>query len=239
MFGIRFSEFFKNMGKTTLRYVAFTLAEVLIVLGILGIVAEITIPVILGNAINAQYNTGVKDAYALLTQAVNLMKSQDIELVTGGTEAIMAQLCSVLSCTTIDTDYNVFGPNGSHYRYYYGAEKTDWPNVAATQKSSAILKNGYYLNVYWPAAGCSTYAAGCSASLQVDINGKNGPNMHGQDMYRFYILQSSPGSYYVRPLGFPSDLYAPVPGGCTYGSTQMTTSAGCAYKRLFDPSSMP
>ncbi len=61
--------------------------------------------------------------------------------------------------------------------------------------------------------------------------------MYGVDMHRFYILLKD-GLYYVKPMGYPGDPYAPLPSGCTYGSTVMVTSSGCSYKRLFDPSSM-
>lgn len=50
------------------RFTAFTLAEISIVLGIIGIVAEFTIPVLISNVQNAIYITGRKKAYSLASQ---------------------------------------------------------------------------------------------------------------------------------------------------------------------------
>jgi len=47
---------------------AFTLAEILIVLGVIGIVAEITVPEIVSNVQNNIYYAQLKEAYAFLSQ---------------------------------------------------------------------------------------------------------------------------------------------------------------------------
>jgi len=49
---------------------AFTLAEVLITLGVIGIVAALTIPVIINYAFERQAVAGAKETYALLSQAI-------------------------------------------------------------------------------------------------------------------------------------------------------------------------
>lgn len=50
---------------------AFTLAEVLITLGIIGVVAAISIPVLMKNTQNAELKTAFKKSYANLMQAYN------------------------------------------------------------------------------------------------------------------------------------------------------------------------
>ncbi|MDD3238109.1 MAG: type II secretion system protein [Candidatus Gastranaerophilales bacterium] len=49
---------------------AFTLAEVLITLVIIGVIAALTIPALLNNTNKEEYKTGVKKAYSVLSQAV-------------------------------------------------------------------------------------------------------------------------------------------------------------------------
>jgi len=53
-----------------LRHIAFTLAEVLIVLGIIGIVAQMTIPALVQNVQEQQYKAGAKKSYSALSQAL-------------------------------------------------------------------------------------------------------------------------------------------------------------------------
>src|SRR5574344_673636 len=57
------THFNKNLGDSQ-RYTAFTLAEVLIVLGIIGIVAALTIPTLMMNAQKHEYVTGLKKFYS-------------------------------------------------------------------------------------------------------------------------------------------------------------------------------
>lgn len=55
----------------------FTLAEVLITLGIIGIVAAMTIPTLMANYQKTQYVTGLKKAYAQMTEALKLMSNDN------------------------------------------------------------------------------------------------------------------------------------------------------------------
>ena len=51
------------------KYYGFTLAEVLITLGVIGTVAAMTIPVIFSNVSGAQYRSKFKKAVSTLNQA--------------------------------------------------------------------------------------------------------------------------------------------------------------------------
>ena len=65
--------FFNESFKKSQRYKAFTLAEVLITLGIIGIVAALTIPSLIANYQETQQIAGFKKAYAEITEALKLM----------------------------------------------------------------------------------------------------------------------------------------------------------------------
>ena len=58
----------------------FTIAEVLITLGIIGIVTAVTLPSIINNNRNKQLEAQLKTAYSLIYQAVLLMGNEDPEL---------------------------------------------------------------------------------------------------------------------------------------------------------------
>jgi len=65
----RISIFFnKNLGKSQC-YTAFTLAEVLITLGIIGVVAAMTIPTLINTTQEIEYKTAYKAAYSDISQA--------------------------------------------------------------------------------------------------------------------------------------------------------------------------
>lgn len=58
------------------RIFAFTLAEVLITLGIIGIVAVMTIPAIINNSEKQSIVSKVKEAYSIMSQATGQIKNE-------------------------------------------------------------------------------------------------------------------------------------------------------------------
>ncbi len=69
-FGFTLAEGAKHAGICdNARREAFTLAEVLITLGIIGVVAAMTIPTLISNTNGAQFKTGYKKALSSLNQA--------------------------------------------------------------------------------------------------------------------------------------------------------------------------
>ena len=55
---------------------AFTLAEVLITLGIIGVVAVITLPAVINNSRNKQLEAGLKRAYSVTSQALDMYQAE-------------------------------------------------------------------------------------------------------------------------------------------------------------------
>lgn len=53
------------------RHTAFTLAEILITLGVIGVVAALTIPTLISNYQKAQYITALKKAYSQFNQVLS------------------------------------------------------------------------------------------------------------------------------------------------------------------------
>ncbi len=72
------------------RYTAFTIAEIIIVIGIIGIIAQITIPDLVANYQKAQTVTQLKEAYSLINQAL--------------TQSAMEQGADVSSLAAYDND---------------------------------------------------------------------------------------------------------------------------------------
>src|SRR5574344_3121172 len=91
----------KNVGELRITSFAFTLAEVLIVLGIIGIIAEFTIPTLLQGTQDRQLVSGLLKFNTELQQAVDLWKN-DIDCHDSAGKCLAAQNLSDSDITNFD-----------------------------------------------------------------------------------------------------------------------------------------
>jgi len=219
----------------------FTLAEVLITLLIIGVIASIVIPGIINNTNEAEYNAGLKKAYSDLSAALKMIQVNNGGEVNVGTAAASTDktlfrndFCNVMSCVKTDTATNIFGP--TDYKLYKGGSAS-WP--ASETHPSAILNNGNLLRFY-SYADCTIYGVKACGSILIDINGKKGPNMLGKDFHRFWITRKDGNSTYsIIPTGAQGDTYVDAVNPCKANSIDWPTSEGCTARRLRDPDNMP
>ena len=153
---------------------AFTLAEVLITLGIIGVVAAMTMPTLLNSTQGAQYRTAYKKVLSVLSQAVVLnVALDDYDLsqatVSANTDGTSASL------------YNLFN-NRMNVARVCGANSgcgnnDKWTTGAAVFGSNDnytfFFNDGTTLSFPTTAANC-TEAAKCQGIL--DVNGAKNPN---------------------------------------------------------------
>lgn len=64
-----------NLSPIKVKY-GFTLAEILITLGIIGVVAAMTIPTLIANTRSAQYRSTLKKTMSTLSQAARMSQAQ-------------------------------------------------------------------------------------------------------------------------------------------------------------------
>lgn len=193
-----------NLNKT-----AFTLAEVLITLGIIGVVASLTIPTLMNSYQNAQYVTALKKVYSVLNQAFKQMAADngcaenlkctglfasggmpDVANQYLGEELIkylkVAKNCGVitnLGCFPADTNQNY---DGSATKNFHRDNEPSY---------KIITVDGMSITVNSIQANCETdYSTGASGNMSqvcgwvyIDVNGLKGPNCYGRDTYRFFI----------------------------------------------------
>jgi len=214
---------------------AFTLAEVLITLLIIGVISSIVIPGIINNTNESEYNIGVKKIYADLSTAVKMIQANNGGSVAVGNGTSLADyiafrddFCSVMACVKKDTGTNIFGP--TIYKYYKGGNSLSQANNI---DSSAILNNGTILQ-FISSENCTQYGVNACGRIFIDINGQKGPNMWAKDMYVFYVVRKNgDGVYSIFPAGTQNDgVY--FPSTCSIGS-----GLGCAAVRLTNPENMP
>lgn len=190
------------MKKSCSKSFGFTLAEVLITLGIIGIVAEITIPTLYQSVSNQYYTNQLKKAYSTFNQAL-------ISLTTD------YGCIGDLACTGLFNTGRSVQDFGDEIAKYFkvtqncglNASQGCWshsvaPNYdgsgtradvdAASGRYKFVTADGatYYIVSY--ANDCTTNRGYNSMSavcawLWVDVNGVKGPNNHGRDIYQFWV----------------------------------------------------
>ncbi len=165
----------------------FTLAEVLITLAIIGVVAALTIPTVVRNYQKQQTVVKLKKAYAEMHQAVELAQAEhgfmDTWEFAQENQLDKTKLFTntyffpylKLTKTCIPTSDECWAQS----RYLNGVADTNTNNT--TKTISAIAVNGYSI-LTWVAA------SGENAPIYIDIDGpKKGKNLMGRDIFYLRI----------------------------------------------------
>jgi len=173
---------------------AFTLAEVLITLAIIGVIAAITIPSIVANHQKRELETRFAKTYRTLSQAVNLAIAEHGGLENwdwkeSGTynhderdafvkKYFLPYLNVVKFCPAAQSDKTCM-PEGN-YKYLRGA---DHMSYTQDKQPQALLADGTSLR-FLLMADCFALNDRC-AVIYADINGHKKPNTVGLDGFAF------------------------------------------------------
>lgn len=199
----------KIYGRNVALKKAFTLAEVLITLVIVGVVAALTVPVIIANSNEKALSVALKKNYAVIEQA---MLKYYIDNNNSLTQSVLVSDESLKEkffdkyFNTICSGYECKHDGFISYKAY--DNKTKVPSLKFPDSYSVILADGTYI-VYntWNSLGYRF--------LFVDVNGPyKKPNVIGKDMFVFEI-QFSDGSL--------------VPAGATNSHWDMNTYCDPSY----------
>lgn len=225
----------KKESKNIRHLIAFTIAEVIIVVGILGIIAEATIPVLINNANDAQTKAGVKTAYSILSPAIRQAATDNGGTITGICTDLdnlcFKDLIKPYLSYTKDCDSDVIN-SGCWLADQFMDGTPFGINTGFTPALSAIsLKNGMMVLFRWHNKAC-TYTSGTTTNpkcgwIAVDINGIKGPNRWGKDVFDFHIQDGI-----VKPAGIPGD--AGNYGRCNSTDTGLYSGLGCTSKYLYE-----
>ncbi len=193
----------------------FTLAEVLITLAIIGVVAALTIPSVVKNYRATQFESQFKKAYSSATQATLRMQVQEGGTVYDYEDNVSEFRNKFMSYFSVINDCKTTCFDSTLYKTYN-------KNLAATRffARSFITKDGMYYNFY---KGGSQ-----NIYITVDINGfKKGPNLWGHDVFTFYV----PPNQMLKPCGYNE----PFSGArCDKTNTGEYNGVGCAQYALSD-----
>lgn len=216
---------------------AFTLAEVLITLGIIGIVAALTMPTLINSTHGKELDAALKKAYSILQQAIQRMTFEEGLEITWDNypnntfapvfKKYIRQLgaCGQKDCMSAD----IASENGpvfnkvSKYRTY---NKKDYVTLEWFNEGQAFLTDGMFIMIN----NSDNRALGIVIS--VDVNGINkGPNIWGHDLFSFEVNNDR-----VIPIGSPQSTLTPGSNWngfeCSLTSSERNNGMGCTYRAL-------
>ncbi len=173
---------------------AFTLAEVLITLAIIGVVAALTVPTVVRNYQKQQTVVKLKKAYTQLHQAIGLSEIDNgatntwdytLDSKTFYDKYLKGYLKVSKVLGSVSTD-----ALGIEYKFLDGTKATEWTFVGSGGYK-LILNDGTLIS----------FGAGVEHGRKIiyfDINGFKKPNTCGKDLFGFAIVPK----YKIVPFGF-------------------------------------
>lgn len=234
-----------NIMKQINKKTAFTLAEVLITLGVIGIVAALTIPAIMNTTKDQELKSKLKKNYSVMSQA-----AKQLAYDNGGSLVVawpawkgqlMYRLLPYLNYNTYCNDNSYLGSTSiPNYLGYC------WANTNTVKRLDGN-PGVYGSDVYVYAGGGSNMAGvvlndgsfwvsradwvNCNGSngnynnicgyIYVDVNGFQGPNQQGKDIFAFNVLYEGN----VKPIA-KGELVPPYVGGNADCTTNGMSCAG-------------
>lgn len=217
---------------------AFSLAEVLTALGIIGVVAAMTIPTLMQNVQQNQWKQAWKKEYSTISQIYEQIKQDEggdlsaYFAVNNGTKPIVVKmgdyLSSVESCGT-----------GGNYNYVCGDPLNSLlSNFYLTLSGQYIDSNNLNFGQYILKDGAQIYFRTWDAGwllAWVDVNGASKkPNTLGKDLFGITITKDK-----VMPMGAVGTgsentcNSTPTTAGYGVGNNSDTAGAGCSSEYLY------
>lgn len=223
-------------------FFGFTLAEVLITLGIIGVVAGMTTPTLMQNIQNNEFKTKMRKEYSILSGAYQLLSQENggqfvYALSSLGCSAydnvcfrnvFKQKISSIRECDRNDgSNLNVCSSSYLNVKYLNGNNSNSWYHDDSI--ASFVSKDGSSFSFYlWSLCTTTLGNAGFTNTcgcITVDVNGMKGPNTWGRDMYLFFVYSDR-----IRPSSIDTlQSFAATADDCGTGTNYGYT---CASKYL-------
>ena len=160
---------------------AFTLAEVLITLGIIGVVAALTIPSLIQKYQDKQFKTAYKKAYSDFSQVVSraLDNSELVEQQSSQVDNIAGEQ----NWKVIKSYFKITkecSPRNIYNCWVYS--ENNWGGYPTNSSSNSFIDASGRVWLQ-KTAGASVFF--------VDVNGDKGPNLFGKDRFTFVFADSN------------------------------------------------
>ena len=230
------------------RKVAFTLAEVLITLGIVGVVAALTLPTLINNIKHKQLETAFKTAYSIFSQGfMNMIREEG-----GGITKTYAE--------NFDSQLNVYTKEDEFKEKFYKYSgikvigKCNYGKININNYNNTASARGYdVIQKVQPKYGkfdllsngmCAIVFINAGLPMiYLDTNGQKGPNLFGHDFFNFYIDKNDNLAVFKMSklyteeelTGENAPNYPDLAGHpCSKKSKQSANGIGCSYYALIN-----
>lgn len=218
---------------TKKRKLAFTLAEVLITLGIIGIVAAITIPQLINNYKAKRLRTQFLKSYSTIQQAFKEMEADDVSTdpTTYNTleyyKTFMNYLQAPMDCGIGDNKYlpcvYMRDSSSKDYKPYKTYDGKTNASMILFDDGQIVLQDGTLLLF-------ENYAPRMRVFVSVDLNGYNNkPNRWGYDLFTFQLVDNQ-----LKAMGDTGTTYTDLSTYCNVNSQDEYNGIACAKKALSD-----
>ena len=216
------------------RLAAFTLAEVLITLGIIGVVAAMTLPTLINNAQNKQLEVAFKKSYSALSQIAQRVALEDYggqipDNALGESLGYYAKYLNGKRCTGTAENGCPANADGDNYcNFMYKTYKDFSGKVGAP-----CIGNDYVVNVVSGSTFYFDFAAEGEGIygkqfVVIDVNGwQKRPNKLGHDMFLFSIGRDGK----ITAGGADTSFY-PKSGYCNSSTTFSRNGYGCTINAI-------
>ena len=172
----------EKKGINSMKKLAFTLAEVLITLAIVGVVAVLTIPTVTNNMSQRSNIVKLEATIKSLNDAINNLMI-DERVTDIGDSSLTDDLSTLFNYLKIS------GPcGGDNFNSCFVSEYTSilgesgfTPFYSDDEGGSAELPNGAAIQL-------TEVVPGETASIYIDVNGPKGPNVVGRDMFSVRVF---------------------------------------------------
>ena len=238
---------FRNIGQVFPTYkmphrAAFTLAELLITLGIIGVVAAMTLPALINNSRNKEFEAALKKNYSVIQQAFDMYQAQNgnrliPENYLGNNInklklEIMPYFNVIRDCgvgfTNDPYDPECGAVNSGNIDSIQSAYKT-FHNVTLT--SLGLFDDGQFIILDGSTIFIENRNDSSNVYITVDVNGSGKrPNRWGFDLFTFQLMKEGN----ILPMGAPETDYTDENIYCSKSSSNSFNGVACTYKALTD-----
>lgn len=174
------------------KFLGFSLAEMLIALAIVAIIAAITVPNIIASYQRQTFLTMLQKNYRELKDNLLILQSENYN------KTFYQSLLSLQGRSVANTAGKFFigdTNNDPYYNIIKDCETTAQPcfaasysNITGNTTQAFSCNNGYNVILKSGTAMCIVPAdGGQPAKVHIDVNGQDNPNIGGRDMFTFYI----------------------------------------------------
>lgn len=205
----------------------FTLAEVLITLGVIGVVAAMTLPALINQTRGKELETGLKKAYSVIQTAFNQMTYDEGHIINSTyytNDTFMPKFkkyfkiskdCRNDTCEHSFTDENGVTNVSQNYKTFNNKKMQN----KLLDDGQVFISDGMFIMV----ENNNTNAL----FITVDVNGfYKKPNRWGHDLFTFQVMNNGK----LLPMGAQGTTYDN--SYCSPTSTNTSNGIGCTYKAL-------